>query len=75
VTPPGVYVVFQQVGDAWKVIGEVPRPAGLPAKRGRAAAIRAALGRDPEPGEAFAALQRSEWRNAQDVTGSDPAGV
>jgi hypothetical protein len=68
VTPPGVYVVFQQVGDnEWKLIAEVPRPPALPAKRGRAAAIREALGRDPEPGEAFAALQRSEWRNAQDI--------
>ncbi|NVB76846.1 MAG: hypothetical protein HOV81_00490 [Kofleriaceae bacterium] len=67
-TPRGVYVVFQRIGDdEWKVIAEVPRPPGLPAKRGRAAAIRIALGREPEPGESFAALQRSEWRNAQDV--------
>jgi hypothetical protein len=68
VTPPGVYVVFQRVGDdEWKTIAEVPRPPGLPAKKGRAAAVRAALGREPEPGEVFAALQRSEWRNACDL--------
>jgi hypothetical protein len=68
VTPPGVYVVFQRVGDdEWKAIAEVPRLPGLPAKKGRAAAVRAALGREPEPGEVFAALQRSEWRNACDL--------
>jgi hypothetical protein len=28
--------------------------------------VRDALGREPEPGEVFSVLQRSEWRNALD---------
>jgi len=62
----GVYVVFQQVGEEWRVLAEVPRRPGLPAKRSRAQAVRDALGREPAAGEQFAVLQRSEWRNALD---------
>ena len=63
----GVYVVFQRVGDDdWRVIGEIERRPGLPARKGRGQAIRDVLGREPEAGEAFAVLQRSEWRNALD---------
>ena len=61
----GGYVVFQQVGENnWRVIGEVSRRPGLPARKSRAQAVRDVLGREPEAGEAFAVLQRSEWRNA-----------
>ena len=68
-SPQAVYVVFQRVaGDDWRVIAEVPRRPGLPAKRSRAQAIRDALGRDPAEDEQFAVLQRSEWRNARDST-------
>jgi hypothetical protein len=63
----GSYVVFRQTGDGeWRIVGEVARPPGLPARRGRAQAVRDALGREPESGETFAVLPRSEWRNALD---------
>lgn len=63
----GGYTVFRRTEDeAWLVIGEVDRRPGLPARRSRAQAVRDALGREPEPGEQFAVLPRSEWRNALD---------
>jgi hypothetical protein len=63
----GGYFVFEQTAEgAWKVIGEVERRPGLPARRGRAQAVRDALGREPRGGEVFAVLARSEWRNALD---------
>jgi len=59
----GRYVVLQQVGaDEWRVIGEVARRPGLPARKSRAQAIRDVLGRDPRTDETFAVLPRSEWR-------------
>jgi hypothetical protein len=60
------YVVLQQTGGDWRVLGEVARRPGLPARRSRAQAVRDALGRDPAPGEVFAVLPRSEWRLALD---------
>jgi hypothetical protein len=66
-TSHGGYFVFQRIGDAdWRLVGEVLRRPGLPARRSRAQAVRDVLGREPEPDEAFAVLQRSEWRNALD---------
>ena len=62
----GGYYVFRREGDAWRIVGEVARPPGLPARKGRARAVRDAIGREPEPGEEFAVLARSEWRNALD---------
>jgi hypothetical protein len=63
----GRYVVLQQVGaEEWRVLGEVGRRPGLPAKRSRAQAIRDVLGREPEAGEKFAVLPRSEWRLSLD---------
>ena len=63
----GGYVVLQQTeaGD-WRVLAEVTRRPGLPARKSRAQAVRAALGREPEDGEVFAVLPRSEWRVALD---------
>jgi hypothetical protein len=62
-----MYVVFQKVGENdWRVVGETPRRPGLPAKKSRGQAIRDAIGREPFTNEAFAVLQRSEWRNALD---------
>jgi hypothetical protein len=67
VTPRGGYFVFQLVGDdEWRLLGEAERRPGLPARRSRAQAVRDVLGREPADGERFAALQRSEWRNALD---------
>ncbi len=61
------YFVFQQVGDdEWRLIGEVARRPGMPARRSRGQAVRDVLGREPEDGEVFAVLARSEWRNALD---------
>lgn len=61
------YVVLQQVGEGeWRLVGEVDRTPGLPARRSRTRAIQDAIGREPQPGEAFAVVPRSEWRNALD---------
>ena len=62
----GGYFVFQKVGEDWRIVGEVTRRPGLPARKGRAQAVRDALGREPAPGEEFAVLARSEWANALD---------
>lgn len=59
----GRYVVLQQLRpDEWRVLGEVGRKPGLPARKSRAHAVRDVLGREPRDGEAFAVLPRSEWR-------------
>lgn len=61
------YVVLRRVGDdEWRVLGEVARRPGLPARRSRVQAVRDALGREPADGEAFAVLPRSEWRLSLD---------
>jgi hypothetical protein len=59
----GKYVVLQQVGpEEWRVLGEVGRRPGLPARKSRAQAVRDVLGREADSGEKFAVLPRSEWR-------------
>jgi hypothetical protein len=61
------YVVFSRLkGDDWRVVGEVKRRPGVPARRSRAQAILDVLGREPRDDEAFAVLAKSEWRNALD---------
>lgn len=61
----GRYVVLQQVHpEEWRVLGEVGRRPGLPARSSRAQAVRDVLGREPRDGETFAVLPRSEWQNA-----------
>jgi hypothetical protein len=63
----GRYVVLQQIGpDEWRVVGEVARRPGLPARRSRGQALRDVLGREPRDGEVFAVLPRSEWRLSLD---------
>jgi hypothetical protein len=63
----GGYVVLQRLHTGeWRVVGEVDRRPGLPARRSRAQAIQDVLGREPDRGEAFAVLPRSEWRLALD---------
>jgi len=63
----GGYVVLQQLGDDdWRVLGDVDRRAGLPARSSRAQAVRDVLGREPREGEVFAVLPRSEWRLSLD---------
>jgi hypothetical protein len=59
----GRYVVLQQVGpEEWRVLAEVGRRPGLPARKSRAQAVRDVLGREPGKEEKFAVLPRSEWR-------------
>ena len=61
------YVVLKQVaGSSWELVGEVERRPGLPARKSRAQAVRDAGG-DPESGETYAVLPRSEWRCALDL--------
>ncbi len=63
----GGYVILQQRGDDdWRVLGDVDRRPGLPARRSRAQAVRDVLGREPADGEVFAVLPRSEWRLSLD---------
>jgi hypothetical protein len=63
----GGYVVLQQVNDAeWRLIGEVDRRPGLPARKSRGQAVRDVIGREVKDGEVFAVLPRSEWHNALD---------
>lgn len=63
---PGFVVFRRDVGERWELVGEVARPTGLSARRARAQAIRDAVGREPRPGEVYAAVLRSEWRIALD---------
>lgn len=57
------YVVLRQVGEgSWELVGEARRRPGLTARAARAQAVRDALGREPEPGEVYVAILRSEWR-------------
>jgi hypothetical protein len=59
----GRYVVLQEVrSDEWRVLGEVGRRPGLPARRSRGQAVRDVLGREPRDSERFAVLPRSEWQ-------------
>jgi hypothetical protein len=63
----GGYVVLKRLkDDDWRVLGDVDRQPGLPARRSRAQAVRDVLGREPTRQEAFAVLPRSEWRLALD---------
>jgi hypothetical protein len=63
----GGYVVLQQAGgDEWRMIGEVDRRPGLPARKSRGQAVRDVLGREAQDDEVFAVLPRSEWRNGLD---------
>jgi hypothetical protein len=63
----GRYVGLQKLGPGeWRVIGEVGRRPGLPARRSRAQAVRDVLGREPQAEEMFAVLPRSEWRLSLD---------
>ena len=63
---PG-FVVLRQVGDdTWQLIGEVPRRAGLPARKARTQAVLDATGGEVGAGDQYAAVLRSEWRIALD---------
>ena len=69
----GRYVVLQQLpsGD-WRIVGEVDRRPGLPARKSRGQAVRDVLGREPASGEVFAVLPSSEWRLGLDPVSGAP---
>jgi hypothetical protein len=59
--------VFRQLDDdTWELVGEVPRRAGLPARKARAQAVRDVTGGEAAAGVRYAAVLRSEWRIALD---------
>jgi hypothetical protein len=59
--------VLRRAGrDGWRLIGEVDRRPGLPARKSRAQAVRDAIGREQKAGEVFAVIPRSEWRAGLD---------
>ena len=63
----GRYVVLQQLGpEDWRVLGEVGRRPGLPARKSRTQAVQDLLGREPRASETFAVLPRSEWQLSLD---------
>ena len=63
---PG-FVVLQQVTDGeWRLLGEVRRRQGLPARAARSQAILDATNGAARAGEVYAAVLRSEWRIAMD---------
>lgn len=63
----GGYFILQQVGgDEWRMVGEIDRRPGLPARRSRGQAVRDVIGREPRETEVFAVVPRSEWRNGLD---------
>ena len=58
------YVVLQQIdADTWRMLGEVGRRPGMPARRGRAQAVKDIIGHDPAEGARYAVVPLSEWRN------------
>jgi hypothetical protein len=68
---PG-FAVLRQVGkDDWRLLGEVPRKRGLPARAARTQAILDATGGAARAGEVYAAVLRSEWRVAMDWSPPD----
>jgi len=61
--PGAAYLVFQQMPDGnWKMLGEVARKPGMPARKSRTHAIMEATGGAARAGETYAAIIRSEWK-------------
>jgi hypothetical protein len=63
---PGFVVLRRVADDRWKLLGEVRRRPGLPARAGRSEAIFEATNGEAKSGEVYAAVLRSEWRVALD---------
>jgi hypothetical protein len=59
---PGFVVLRETEPGRYEVVGEARRRPGLTAKAARRQAVVEAAGREPEPGEVYAAILRSEWR-------------
>jgi hypothetical protein len=63
-TTPSFVVLKKAGAETWKVIGEVRRQPGLPARAARARAVEDATKGKAKPGEVYGAILRSEWRIA-----------
>ena len=63
---PGFVVLKEVETGAWKLLGEVPRKRGLPARAARSQAILDVTSGAARKGEVYAAVLRSEWRVAMD---------
>jgi hypothetical protein len=68
---PAFAVLREVEPGTWKLLGEVPRRRGLPARAARTQAILDATGGEAKQGEVYAAVLRSEWRVAMDWTPPD----
>jgi hypothetical protein len=69
---PGFVVLRQGAEREWRLLGEVPRKRGLPAKAARTQAILDATNGTAHKGEVYAAVLRSEWRTALEWTPPNP---
>ena len=63
---PGFVVLRREGADTWRLLAEVPRKQGLPARAARTRAILDATDGSAKAGEMYAAILRSEWRVALD---------
>ena len=61
---PSFVVLKQERAGTWKLVGEVRRRPGLPARAARAQAVEDATEGKAKPGEVYGAILRSEWRIA-----------
>jgi hypothetical protein len=61
-TSPGFVVLRETEPGRYELVGEARRRPGLTARAARRHAVLDAAGREPEPGEVYAAILRSEWR-------------
>ncbi|HST25601.1 MAG TPA: hypothetical protein VLJ76_06390 [Gaiellaceae bacterium] len=59
---PGFVILRENAPGRYELVGEARRRPGLTAKKARRQAVAEAAGREPGPGEVYAAVLRSEWR-------------
>jgi hypothetical protein len=65
---PGFVVLHQLPEGQWRMLGEVPRKRGLPARAARSREIFDAIKGAAKAGEVYAAVLSSEWCIAMDWT-------
>ena len=70
-TKPAFVVLREAADGRWELLGEVPRPPGLPARAARSRAIMEASGGTARAGERYVAILRSEWKVSLDWTPAD----